>query len=157
MNKRKERNMKKHRVKIFALIMVVLAIIAAIVYFEQREEVIEGSLRVTNGTKTVMLNPSKFEQTQVSGVRVNGKGEEIPVNGLGIAIKDVIAQAQIAEYAFVKVVSDDAYTAELSAEEVKDETKAFLLFDEENELRLVVFGDTNSKRSVSDVVEIVVE
>ena len=78
--------MKKHRVKIFALIMVVLAIIAAIVYFEQREEVIEGSLRVTNGTKTVMLNPSKFEQTQVSGVRVNGKGEEIPVNGLGIAI-----------------------------------------------------------------------
>jgi hypothetical protein len=117
----------------------------------------EGSLRVTNGTNTVMLNPSKFEQIQVSGVRVNGKGEEIPVNGLGIAIKDVIAQAQIAEYAFVKVVSDDAYTAELSAEEVKDETKAFLLFDEENELRLVVFGDTNSKRSVSDVVEIVVE
>lgn len=151
------KGMKKHRAKIFAMIMVVLAIVAAVFYFEQREEVMEGALRVTSGTNTVMLNPSKFERTQVSGIRVNGKGEEIPVNGLGIAIKDVLAQAQIADYEFVKVISDDSYTAELSAEEVKDGTKAFLLFDEENELRLVVFGDTNSKRSVSNVVEIVGE
>mgnify|MGYP003296125171 CR=1 FL=1 len=149
--------MKKHRVKIFALIMVVFTIIAAVFYFEQREEIMEGALRVTNGTSTVMLNPSKFERTQVSGIRVNGKGEEIPVNGVGIAIKDVLALAKIADYEFVKVISDDSYSAEISAEEVNDVTKAFLLFDEENELRLVVFGDTNSKRSVSDVVEIVVE
>ena len=149
--------MKKHRVKIFALIMVVFTIIAAAFYFEVREEVMEGALRVTNGTNTVMLNPSKFERTQVSGVRVNGKGEEIPVNGVGTALKDILALAKIADYESVKVISDDSYSAVISAEEVNDVTKAFLLFDEENELRLVVFGDTNSKRSVSDVVEIVVE
>ena len=149
--------MRKHIVKIFAMALVVLAILAALFYFEQREEVMEGTLRVTNGTKTVLLNPFKFDRTQISGIRVNGKGEEIPVNGLGVAVKVVLTQAQITDSEFVKVVSDDAYTAELSAEEVKEGTKAFLLFEEDDELRLVVFGDTNSKRSVSDVVEIVVE
>lgn len=149
--------MKKHRVKIFAVLIALLAVIAAVFYFGQREEIMEGSLKVTAGTKTVMLDPPKFERTQVSGIRVNGKGEEIPVNGPGIAIKDVLALAQISDYTLVKVISDDAYSAEISAEEVEDGTKAFLLFDEENELRLVVFGDTNSKRSVSDVVQIAVE
>lgn len=149
--------MKKHRVKIFAVLIALLAVIAAVFYFGQREEIMEGSLKVTAGTKTVMLDPSKFERTQVSGIRVNGKGEEIPVNGLGIAIKDVLVLAQVTDYTLIKVISDDAYSAEISAEEVADGTKAFLLFDDENELRLVVFGDTNSKRSVSDVVQIAVE
>lgn len=149
--------MKKHRVKIFAVIMALLTIAAAVFYFEQREEIMEGSLQITVGTRTVTLDPSKFERTQVSGVRMNGKGEEIPVNGPAISIKDVLALAQVTDYTLVKVLSDDAYSAEISSEEVEDGTKAFLLFDEENELRLVVFGDTNSKRSVSDVVRIVVE
>lgn len=149
--------MKKHRVKIFAVLIALLTIAAAVFYLEVREEIAEGSLQITAGTRTVMLDPSKFERTQVSGVRMNGKGEEIPVNGPGIAIRDVLALAEITEYTLVKVLSDDAYCAEISAEEVEDSTKAFLLFDEENELRLVVFGDKNSKRSVSDVVRIVVE
>lgn len=149
--------MKKYRVKIFAVFLAMLAVAAAVFYFEQREEIMEGSLKVTTGTKTVMLDSSKFQRSQVSGVRVNGKGEEIPVNGPGIAVKDVLALAQVTDYTLVKVISDDAYSAEISAEEVEDGTKAFLLFDEENELRLVVFGDTNSKRSVSDVVQIAVE
>lgn len=37
-----------------------------------------------------------------------------------------------------------------------EEKKAYLLLQEE-ELRLVVFGDENSKRSVSNVKQIVVE
>lgn len=149
--------MKKHRVKIFAVIIALLTIVAAVFYFEQREEILEGSLQITAGTRTVTLDPSKFERIQVSGIRVNGKGEEIPVNGLGIALKDVLSKAQITDYALVKVMSDDSYSAEISAEEVEDGTRAFLLFEEEDELRLVVFGDENSKRSVSDVVQIAVE
>ena len=43
------------------------------------------------------------------------------------------------------------------AEEVEEDSKAFLIMEEEKELRLVVFGDENSKRSVSNVVRIVVE
>lgn len=161
MNKRKESlGMKTHKVKIFALVMVLFTVIAAVFYLGQREEVAEGSLRLTAGTRTVMLDPAKFERVPVSGIRVNGKGEEIPVEGMGIALKDVLAEAKITDVTAVKVVSDDAYTAELSAEEIEDPAKAFLLMDEDEnelELRLVVFGDSNSKRSVSNVVEIVVE
>ena len=107
--------------------------------------------------QSISLDISKFDYQQVSGIRMNGKGEEIPVEGLGVAIKDVLTQAKVNEYELVRVISDDSYSAEISAEEVADSTKAFLLLDEENELRLVVFGDTNSKRSVSNVVQIVVE
>lgn len=55
----------------------------------------------------------------------------------------------------IKVISSDSYAAELLEEEIWEEEKAYFLY-EEKELRLVVFGDKNSKRSVSDVVEIMV-
>ena len=54
------------------------------------------------------------------------------------------------------VVSDDSYTADLTAEEVAESGKAYLLL-EQPYLRLVVFGDQNSKRRVSNVVQIIVE
>ena len=47
--------------------------------------------------------------------------------------------------------------SESNVEEVKNDPKAYLLHEEEGKLRLVVFGDKNSKRSVSNVVQIVVE
>ena len=61
------------------------------------------------------------------------------------------------EYEKVTVVSDDSYSAEVLKEEVEEGTRAFLILGDENELRLVVFGDTNSKRSVSNVAQVVVE
>ena len=54
------------------------------------------------------------------------------------------------------MVSDDEYTATLQQEEVCEEGKAWLLVDEED-VRLVVFGDSDSKRKVKDVVRLVVE
>lgn len=149
--------MKKHKVKIFAAVLVVLTIAAAMLHLNLRDAAAEGSLQMIVRDQSISLDISKFDYQQVSGIRMNGKGEEIPVEGLGVAIKDVLAQAKVNEYELVRVISDDSYSAEISAEEVADSTKAFLLLDEENELRLVVFGDTNSKRSVSNVVQIVVE
>ncbi len=67
-----------------------------------------------------------------------------------------LAQEHITGYSKVSVVSDDSYSAELTADEVKEDGKVYLL-NEEDSLRLVVFGDENSKRSVSNVVQIVVE
>ena len=92
----------------------------------------------------------------VSGVRVNGKGESIPVEGQGISVKDLLESKKIASYSKVTVLSNDSYAAELAAEEITEDGKAYLMLDEE-ELRLIVFGDSNSKRSVSNVVQIIVE
>jgi len=149
--------MKKYKVIIFAFILAVLTVAVAVIHLNTRDAVAEGTLRLVVGENEITLDISEFAYEQVTGVRVNGKGEEIPVEGFGIAVKDVLTQAQIAEYGHVKVISDDSYQAEISADEVEDGTKAFLILDDENKLRLVVFGDTNSKRSVSNVVQIVVE
>ena len=149
--------MKKHKVIIFAFILAVLTVAAAVIHLYTRDVVAEGTLRLAVGENEIILDISEFVYEQVTGVRVNGKGEEIPVEGFGVAVKEVLAQAKVAEYERIKVISDDAYQAEISAEEVEDGTKAFLILDEEKKLRLVVFGDTNSKRSVSNVAQIVVE
>ena len=149
--------MKKYKVIIFTVVLILLTVAAAVIHLNTREVVAEGSLLLIAGDKEITLDLSEFAYEQVTGVRVNGKGEEIPVEGFGVAVKEVLAQAKVAEYERIKVISDDAYQAEISAEEVEDGTKAFLILDEEKKLRLVVFGDTNSKRSVSNVAQIVVE
>ena len=149
--------MKKHKVRFFTVILILLTIAAAMLHLNTRDVAAEGSLQVMVREQSLTLDISKFDYQQVSGIRVNGKGEEIPVEGLGVAIKDVLSHAKVDEYKLVRVISDDSYSAEISADEVADGTKAYLLLGEENELRLVVFGDKNSKRSVSNVVQIVVE
>ena len=149
--------MKKYKVIIFTVVLILLTVAAAVIHLNTREVVAEGSLLLIAGDKEITLDLSEFAYEQVTGIRVNGKGEEIPVEGFGVAVKEVLAQAKVAEYERIKVISDDAYQAEMSAEEVEDGTKAFLILDEEKKLRLVVFGDTNSKRSVSNVAQIVVE
>ena len=122
-----------------------------------REQVTEGTVQLIYGEKTYELEISELEYEKVTGTRRNGKGEEILVESSGILLKDVLERKGIVEYSKVKVVSDDSYSAELTAEEVENDTKAYLLHEKEGELRLVVFGDTNSKRSVSNVVQIIVE
>lgn len=138
------------------LVLVVLTGIAAYFHLSTREEVIAGTVQVTvdGHAQTVKLADLAYEP--VSGVRVNGKGETISVEGRGILVKDLLASTKIASYSKVTVVSDDSYTADLTAEEVAESGKAYLLL-EQPYLRLVVFGDQNSKRSVSNVVHIIVE
>lgn len=145
------------RKSIFLLItLAAITLGAAVFYLGNRESVEEGNLKITTAEGDLMIDTTKFELEQVTGTRINGKGEEKPVDGMGILIKDILDANDISEYVKVTVVSDDAYSAELSAEEVAEAGKAYLLYEEE-ELRLVVFGDENSKRSVSNVVEIIVE
>ena len=46
----------------------------------------------------------------------------------------------ITEYENISIVADDAYSVDVSAEEVNDDTKVYLIQDEEDvRLRLIVF------------------
>ena len=149
--------MKKHKVIIFAFILAVLTVAAAVIHLNTRDVVAEGTLRLAVRENEITLDISEFVYEQVTGVRVNGKGEEIEVDAPGVSIKWLLDSREISGYEKVNIVSDDSYSAEISAEEVEDGTKAFLILDDEKKLRLVVFGDTNSKRSVSNVAQVVVE
>ena len=150
--------MKKHRAVIFIVILLVITGAMALMHFNTREEVPEGAIEVVFGEETQMIDINELSYKQVSGTRINGKGEEKEVSASGILLKDVLSKARIEGYEKISVVADDAYSADVSAEEVNDDTKAYLIQDEEDvRLRLVVFGDKDSKRSVSNVAQIIVE
>ena len=149
--------MKKHKALIFVIGLLLLTAVAAGAHLLTRDQVTEGTVQLIHGEKTYELEIGELDYKEVTGTRMNGKGEEIPVKASGILLKDVLELKSIVGYSKVKVVSDDSYSAELTVEEVKNDTKAYLLHEEEGKLRLVVFGDKNSKRSVSNVMQIVVE
>ena len=148
--------MKTHKALLLILVLVIITGIAAWFHLTSREEAAEGTLQITVSGNTQTIELAALDYAPVSGVRVNGKGETISVEGRGILVKDLLASTKIASYSKVTVVSDDSYTAEITAEEVAEDGKAWLLL-EQPYLRLVVFGDQNSKRSVSNVVQIIVE
>ena len=149
--------MKKNRLMIFAFVLVAVTAIMATIHLNTREEVAEGQIKLINGDKEITVNLNNLEYEQLSGIRVNGKGEEIPVEGKGILMRDLLKTVETIEYETVQVVADDSYTAEVTVEEVMEDGKVCLFLQEEGGLRLVVFGDENSKRRVSDVVQIIIE
>lgn len=149
--------MKSRKIIIFVAILFLLTAIAAVIHLNTREEIPENALKITVGDKEYFIDIEKLEYKHVEGTRVNGKGEEITVDGQGIRLQKVLENVDITEYSEVSVISDDSYSASLSSEEVADTEKAFLLRQEEKGLRLVVFGDENSKRSVSNIVHVIVK
>jgi len=93
----------------------------------------------------------------VQGTMVTGKGEQRPINGMGISVADLLKQAYAyASTGTVVVRSADEYSVRLTAEEVAAENKAWLLI-EDGSARLIVFGDENSKRNVKNVVRLHVD
>ena len=148
--------MKKSKVVFLIFLLVVLTGVLAAVHLTTRDKVGENEVQLTYQDKTYSVEYKKLDLEQVTGTRVNGKGEEKKVEAAGILLRKLLEEKNIEEYSQVTVVSDDSYSAKIAAEEIKEEEKAYLLLQEE-ELRLVVFGDENSKRSVSNVKQIVVE
>ena len=149
--------MKLRKIIFFVAILFLFTGIAAVVHLGTRQEVPENALKVTVGDKEYLIDIEKLEYKHVEGIRVNGKGEEIPVEGQGVRLQEVLEDVDITKYSVVSAISDDSYSASLSVEEVLDAEKAFLLCQEEEGLRMVVFGDENSKRSVSNIVQIIIK
>ena len=149
--------MKKYKALLFIGVLLVITAIAAFAHLSTREEVPEGAIEVVAGEETHIVDITKLAYEQVTGTRVNGKGEEKEINASGILLKNVLAEAGITEYENISIVADDAYSVDVSAEEANDDAKAYLIQDEESvRLRLIVFGDKDSKRSVSNVAQIIV-
>ena len=150
--------MKKHRAMIFIIILLVITGIMAMVYLNDREDIPENAIELSVRSESQYIDIEKIKYENVSGSRVNGKGEKIEVNASGLSLEKVLNDDGITEYDTISVVADDAYSAEITAKEMQDGLEAYLIQEEgEERLRLVVFGDKDSKRSVSNVAQIVVE
>lgn len=126
----------------------------AIVHFTTRTDVPEGALLVKCGDKTEYVDLKSLDTVPVQGTIVNGKGEKSEVDTRGAAVSEVIAEAGFKpeNAQTVKVTADDEFSAELSGEEINGDGKAYLVNEGDGSMRLVVFGDSNAKRNVRNVV-----
>ena len=121
--------------------MLVTAILA-LVHLTTRTPEVEGSILI-NG-EAVSIDSLDLEQ--VTGTIVNGKGEEKQIDAQGINI----AKLFDGHYESITITASDEYSAVVNVDETDN---AYLILDDDNP-GLVVFGDSNSKRCVRDVVRI---
>ena len=148
---------KGEPVKIAIVALVLITAAVAIFYLTTRPAASEGTLRIENGGQVIELPLERLEFIPVRGTVVNGKGEERAVDAQGVSLSEVLRAADISEFAEVTVTADDAYYAMLTAEEIAEPDRVYLIQQDEGGLRLIVFGDRNSKRSVSDVASLSVK
>ena len=109
--------MKKNRAIIAIILLLVITGVAAVVHFNTRRVIPEEAIEVCHEEETFVVDITKLLYNQVSGTRVNGKGEEKQIDASGILLKTILEDLEITEYKSVCVVADDAYSAELTAEE----------------------------------------
>ncbi len=143
---------KKYLIWLIAVIVVLTAILAA-VHLSHREAPAQGSLLVKAGGQTITVAEKDLTFVPVEGTTVNGKGEEKQISGEGVALREVLAQAGVQAVAQVTVFADDEYSAVVTADELAEDGRVWLLHTEEG-YRLIVFGDKNSKRDVKNVARI---
>lgn len=148
---------KVEPVKIAIIVLILITAIVAVFYLTTRPTASEGTLRIESGGQVIELSLERLELIPVQGTVVNGKGEERTIDAQGVLLSDVLREAGISEFTEVTVTADDAYNAVVTAEEIAEPDRVYLIQQDEGGLRLIVFGDSNSKRSVSDVVSLSVK
>lgn len=150
--------MKKNSKIVIAVVAVLIALTAvlAIVHSATRTEVPDGALLVSCGGENKYVDLNSLDTVPVQGSLINGKGEKSDVNTQGVPLADVIESAGFDPNgaAAVKVTADDEFSAELSGDELNEEGKAYLVGENDGSMRLVVFGDSNAKRNVRNVVSV---
>lgn len=148
--------MKNRKILLLAGVFAIIILIAAVAHLTGRTQVGENCVQLQTGKQVKIIDLGKLPCDQVTGIRVNGKGEQIPVAGQGISVEKFLALQKINNYSTLTVIADDTYNAFLTADEISQGADAYFLL-EDGQLRLVVFSDSNSKRHVSNVKEIIVE
>lgn len=138
-----------------AAVLLILTAGLAVLHNAARPQIPEGTLLVQTSRGDVCLAPDKLPVTSVTGEIINGKGETKPINGEGISLKDALLAAGVDSPNRVTAVAGDEYSAAIEREEL-DGDRVYLLI-EEGEVRLVVFGDPNSRRNVSHLIRLIVE
>lgn len=107
------------------------------------EDVSPGTLRI-NGRVTEI---SGIGLRPVQGTVVNAKGQERQIDAQGVCLSELLAGTE----GTATVTAVDNFSAQVQENERE---QSWLLMEEDGSLRLVVFGDTDSKRAVKNVVRI---
>ena len=148
--------MKKKTLLWLVAAVALLTAVLAIVHLTGREAPAQGSVLIKAGDQTLSVSEKDLSFVPVEGTTVNGKGEEKKISGEGVALAAVLEKAGVQASQSVRVAADDEYAAEISAEELAEDGRVWLL-KTDGGFRLIVFGDRNSKRDVKNVARIEVQ
>lgn len=150
--------MKKNKLPVAIITaLFVLTAVIAVVHLSTRTAPPGGTLRIEIGNQVTDLDLNKLELTPVQGTVVNGKGDEKTIDAQGELLSSVLEKAGITDYTQVGVVADDEYSVTVTAGEIAEADCVYLLMEDGERPQLLVFGDPNSKRNVSNVIRLVVE
>lgn len=93
------------------------------------------------------ISISDLDFSRVTGTIVNGKGEEKQIDSQGILLSDVCGN----DFSKITATASDEYSTEILPE---DSENAYIILTDDGSLRLIVFGDSNAKRDVKNLVRI---
>lgn len=141
-------------IKVIIALLILITAVVAVFHFATRTATPEGTLRIEMGQQAVELPLEQLTLVPVQGSVRNGKGEERTIDAMGISLDHVLRQAGVTDFSEVTVTAGDEYSAVVTAEEVNTSGKVYLIEQEEKKMQLIVFGDDNSKRNVSDVARL---
>lgn len=146
--------------KILIIALLLVTVIAAGAYLALRAQIPEDAIALEYGSTTYIVDLQGIKMTEIHGERMNGKGEIKPVDGMGFHLQDLVAWTLGKDFTCdtVTITASDGVSAEITADELNEEGKVVLLWNEEDgRLQLIVFGDSDSKRSVKQVERIEVK
>lgn len=149
-----EENMKNKKLLLAIAVLVTVTAVLAVIHLNNSPEVNAGDLLILQGSNESCVTIRPQQLVPVTGTLVNGKGDQIPVDSMGLALVDVLGLAGFEALSDVIVTARDEYSAEVTAEELAAPGKVYLTVETDGTFRLVVFGDCNSKRNVSDVIKL---
>ncbi|MCR5590755.1 MAG: hypothetical protein K6F73_04420 [Lachnospiraceae bacterium] len=142
----------KKRIAVILSLIAVTALLAFI-YLFSRASVKPGDLLIRCAGKEITVTYADLDKSHVSGTVKNKKGEVKTIDTEGFPVSSIPALANIGDFSEISVYSDDEYSASLTSEEALSDGKAYLI-DDDGKIRLIVFGDEDSKRDVKNVVRI---
>ena len=150
--------MKKNRTVLLAVVVLASAtVLAAVVHLTGRISPAEGALYIEKDGRSTEISISDLAMEPVRGTVGNGRGESRAIDGQGILFSALLERAEMRADVQITVTADDEYSAVVTAEDLAAPDKAYLIAQTEGGVQLVVFGDADSRRNVSNVVRVTVE
>lgn len=148
---------KKKFTLVGIVILLIFTSVVAFAHINSRVNTSAGMLRIEIDNQVNLLSVDQLELVDIDGVLSNAKGESLVVDTQGIRLHDILTQTGTASYSQVTVIAADEYSAEVSSKEVNADDQVYVALQNDGGLQLIVFGDSNSKRNVTNLSRIIVK
>lgn len=149
-------SMKSRKRMLVIPIALLLFIILVVLHLSTRVSPHTGFIIVEHGAEKTEFSIDQLETSLVSGTVFNGKGEKKTIEGPGVQLSSLLNKAGIVSFQTVTVIAEDEYNAVVTAAEVLETDRVNLIIQDDGSVRLIVFGDSDSRRNVSDVARLVI-